>query len=249
MQRHDALLYAQTSAYRTKLQRARDSIAEALAFTPSWYVSVSGGKDSTCVRSLVLEQQPSMPCVAYVQKWMLPETVVYLKSLPALTAVASRDIQDAEYHDQRWRDEEEARAVWPSMTWLESTGIAADQRYGRQEHGAFLGLRADESRGRRMNARTRGACYWNQTSEQWIAQPIAHWSVLDVWAYILTEAIPYNAAYDVLDRLGVPLERQRVAEFMIDRVMSRGTLATLKRGWPEVFNRFVIDHPEARNYV
>jgi 3'-phosphoadenosine 5'-phosphosulfate sulfotransferase (PAPS reductase)/FAD synthetase len=245
----EAHLHARTAAYRSAVARTERILDDAFQRVPSWYVSLSGGKDSTVVLSLCRQRQPGLPAVAFVQRWMLPETVTYLQTIPNRYPVASRDTGDREYRDGRWRDEAEARSVWADVTWLPWHDAAADHRYGRDEAGAFLGLRADESRGRRMNARTRGANYYNETSSQHICTPIVHWSVRDVWAYLVTNEVPYNAAYDVLAALGVPLDRQRVAEFAVERVIQYGTLATLKRGWPQVWNAFVEEHPEVSAYV
>jgi 3'-phosphoadenosine 5'-phosphosulfate sulfotransferase (PAPS reductase)/FAD synthetase len=244
-----ARAYAATRQHQAAVLAAQRIIDAAYDRTPHWYVSVSGGKDSTVVLDLVRQIVPDAPAVAFVQKWMLPETIAYLRSVSDLAPVAARDVGDLEYTDGRWRDETEARAVWPAVTWLPWTDAAADHRYGRREDGAFLGLRADESRGRRMNMRTRGVLYHNQTADQLVCTPIVRWTVADVWAYVLSRNIPYNAAYDVLERLGVPRQRQRIAEFSIERVVQFGTLAILKRGWPNVWNAYAEEHPDARSYA
>lgn len=192
--------------------------------------------------------RPELPAVAYVQKWRLPETTSYLRSIANLRVVCSRDTRDTEYSDERWSCEAEARAEWPSCEWLESDRAGVDLNYGQQEIGAILGLRADESARRRVHLRARGVIY-ESVDGRVQCNPIAWWSALDVWAYIHSRSTNYNLAYDVLERLGVPLERQRIAEFMIDRVIGYGTLTVLKQGWPDLFNRFAEAHPEARAYA
>ena len=52
-----------------------------------------------------------------------------------------------------------------------------------------------------------------------------------------------------MSEIGVPLEQQRIGPLAVDSVLGYGQLAILKRGWPDVFNRYAARHPEARNYV
>jgi 3'-phosphoadenosine 5'-phosphosulfate sulfotransferase (PAPS reductase)/FAD synthetase len=171
-----------------------------------------------------------------------------LKRVPNLAAVASRDIKDKEYSDGRWANETAARAIWPNCAWLTTESPACDVNYGRTEAGAFLGLRADESAIRRMNLRMRGTLC-ELRNGLWHCCPVANWAVLDIWAYILSRKIDYNRAYDRMESLGIDLDRQRIAEFSIERVTQYGTLAILKRGWPGLWNEYAGAHPEARNYA
>ena len=83
----------------------------------------------------------------------------------------------------------------------------------------------------------------------WQCNPIAHWTVMDVWAYIHIHAIAYNKAYDILTALRVPLDEQRIGALAQRTVLGYGQLEILKRGWPDLFNRFAARFPEARAYV
>jgi 3'-phosphoadenosine 5'-phosphosulfate sulfotransferase (PAPS reductase)/FAD synthetase len=61
--------------------------------------------------------------------------------------------------------------------------------------GSFLGLRADESRARRMNVLVHGDDYVRADGVA-IALPIARWSGDDVWAYITRHNLPSLRIYD-----------------------------------------------------
>lgn len=244
--REACLLYAKTREHRAKIERAERVIVDALSLASSWYVALSGGKDSTCVLDLVRRQAPETPAVTSISRWRLPETTAYLESVPNLALVADDESHGLDWA-ANWDSQEQAAKEMPAATW--TADHPQRRSLGRSEAGCFLGLRADENRTRRLLLRSRGPLYFCETTGKHHCHPLAWWTVQDVWAYVLSREIPYSRAYDVLDHIGVPLERQRIGEFAIDRALGYGQLAILKRGWPQVWNQYAAAHPEARAYV
>ena len=112
--------------------------------------------------------------------------------------------------------------------------------------GYFYGLRADESSKRRKLRSIRGH-YFQIKSGLWVCQPITNFTYEDVWAYIVSEDIPYNALYDLMwDR---PECQQRVADYALVKEANNGTVAYLKMTHPELFNHIVSKTNEFREYV
>ena len=70
---------------------------------------------------------------------------------------------------------------------------------------AIVALRREESlrRRRRMDAGTAGI---KRGRESW---PMADWTWLDVWAYIVEHGIPYHPVYDRQAELGIGYDRSR----------------------------------------
>jgi predicted phosphoadenosine phosphosulfate sulfurtransferase len=110
-------------------------------------------------------------------------------------------------------------------------------------------LRQDEATHRRLYIQRSGLLHYNERRDAWQCCPLARWSVLDIWTYIHSNSVPYNAAYDVLTRIGIPIAEQRIGPFAVDRALGYGQLAVLRRGWPDLFNRFAARYPEARGYA
>jgi phosphoadenosine phosphosulfate reductase len=239
--RKDALLYARTRQHAATVERAQRIVTEALAVAPSWYVAFSGGKDSTCVLHLVREQAPDTAAQFSARQWDLPETLDTLAGTPNLRRTAHHDMDGSDWLPS-WDSPELARQN--GAVWLERDEYKLTR--GAHEDGVFLGLRSAENEYRRRHLLRFGPLF-RCASGMWHANPIAAWSVLDVWAYILSRDVPYNRAYDVMERLGVSLGMQRIGPF--SRALNAGSLAILKRGWPEVFNRLSAAHPEARAYA
>lgn len=60
--------------------------------------------------------------------------------------------------------------------------------------GSFIGLRAEESRARKINAAVKGELY-QLKSGVWHCCPLAWWTVLDVFAYLVSNNIEINPCY------------------------------------------------------
>lgn len=243
MARRDALkLRAALPEFKRRVVEAQRLIERMLEVASAPYVALSGGKDSTVVRDLVCRQTPDTPCIYVDDEWRLPETDAYLSAIPNLRRVAKRG-EHAEWFTA-WDEKKPSDAEWLGddyrPDWARAT-LGYD--------GCFLGLRIEENTRRRLYLRRYGPLHFNQRRDAWQCSPIAKWSTADVWTYILSRDIPCNTAYDVLERIGVPLEEQRIGPFAVERALGYGQLAILKRGWPDLFNRFAEKYPEARSYV
>jgi 3'-phosphoadenosine 5'-phosphosulfate sulfotransferase (PAPS reductase)/FAD synthetase len=245
MKRSDALLYARTREHAWKLRQAREAVSKARSKSPSWYVAFSGGKDSTCVLSLVRSVMPDAPAVTSVRQWDLPETDALLAETPNLRRVTYEGFNNNEAWVARWDSNDQARLRHPGIQFLDTREEIVAR--GSTEEGVFLGLRADEAAYRRRHLNSQGTLFHCAKTGKWHSNPIAWWTVLDVWAYLLVNSIAYNRAYDVMERIGLPLEDQRIGPF--DAALGAGALAIIKRGWPEHFNRIAARHPEARSYA
>lgn len=237
------LLHATLPTHRRKVERAREIVRQALATCPSWYVAFSTGKDSTCVLALVREQASATVANHSLHQRMLPESSAYLERTTNVRLVAYQDFDGTDWA-QRWSSRQAAEDA--GARWLEEDEIATR---GASEEGVFLGLRADENSYRRVHLRSLGTLYHAQNTGKWHCNPIAWWSVEDVWAYILSNAIDYNAAYDKLDAMGVEPQRQRIGPLVVERVVGRGQIAMLRRGWPDIYRNLAFQFPEVSSYT
>ena len=109
--RKDALEWSRLRAFRHKVDRARLLVDQAFQVNSSWYVALSGGKDSTCVLDLVRAAQPDTPAQFSAREWELPETVEYLRSVPNLRKTAYMGHDGEHEWAQRWTDEAAYRRI------------------------------------------------------------------------------------------------------------------------------------------
>lgn len=77
-------------------------------------------------------------------------------------------------------------------------------------NGTIIGLRKEESNGRKINYYLRGYEYYNKRELANILQPIVNWSVLDVFSYLFTNNVPINPIYFKAKKMGFDFKFVRV---------------------------------------
>jgi len=103
-------------------------------------------------------------------------------------------------------------------------------------------LRAEESGGRRRNAMSRGELY-EGADRTWYCEPLQFWRVADVWAYIASRGLEYNAAYDRMAEANIPRESQRIGTLLGGRGIGMGRYALMRRAEPRRWQELVREFP------
>jgi len=112
-----------------------------------------------------------------------------------------------------------------------------------------LGLRAQESGARRMNAWKRGMLYFVEGLGVWHLCPLAFWTERDVWAYIASRGLRYHPAYDRMAELGIPRERWRISTAMGVTQAREGGLSVWRQIEPQMYNALVQDFPMLASFT
>lgn len=178
--------WAETDAHRAAVERARSTITEALARSQRPYVAYSGGKDSTVLAHLVLEQAPETMVLHWdYGRAFVPEPV-FREILANARAIGARNlrVETSPLYQKLGR---QARNVLGRHY----IGRLLPQLAAEGYDLAFVALRAEESLKRRRRIRTERMI--GPVRECW---PLADWSWRDVWAYIVANELPYLSLYD-----------------------------------------------------
>lgn len=136
--------------------------------------------------------------------------------------------QDADWHTQRKRGKSDIRELLPQ---------------GRD--GVWLGLRADESGGRRMSLRSQGLVYQyagtrtDPLAGTWRFCPLAWWSDRDVASYCVTHGLPLPQAY-----AWTGIEATRTTMRLTGDAMRGNALQQLRVRDPERFRALLARFPE-----
>lgn len=194
------LAHSETPEYRRALREAEETIASALARAQKPYVAFSGGKDSTALLHLVLQQQPDVMVLhwdygRHFMPWPLEREV---RRNARLLGARHLRIESSPLYERLGR---QAYNIWGKVFLGQVAPALAREGYDL----AFVGLRAEESWARR--ARIRRQRYLSAIPECW---PLASWTWLDVWAYIISNKLPYPSYYDQVGEL-VGYDRARFA--------------------------------------
>lgn len=232
LRREDAL-HARTSGFRNRVARAETETATVLAEFAAPWVAFSGGKDSLVALALAARARPETTALWTDDELEYPEQSGYIPA--ACAALGARLVvkTGTQMHDgwftpwtdaPFWREPGAETIVTRERAWQVRERLGGDV--------TVLGTRKAESRARRIGLSRWGALH--ETRDRgWHAHPLANWLTADVWAAIAAWGLPYNPVYDVLARVGVPRDLQRVGPLPL----SPGWV--LRAGWPADYRRLV----------
>lgn len=230
-ERRQHLVYAKLSTYARRKELARAILERGLALTQHPYVACSFGKDSAVLLHMALQLNPTID-VRFL-RWAY-ETE-YLGDYDTVIAA--------------WRD----RYPQLNLTTLELHRTSLEQRVGGRfdqlaaltpADGVLIGLRAEESRGRRMTLRVHGDVYQTASGMVRIC-PLAWWTTQDVASYCLEHDLPLLNTYageGISARTSARVPRG-------DHGIRSQALSSLKRRDPSAFAALAEQYPEVFLYV
>jgi phosphoadenosine phosphosulfate reductase len=124
-------------------------------------------------------------------------------------------------------------AGWHATGTLEAGFAEAEETVGTSRR--MIGLRADESGGRKISMRHRGLATENS------CRPLGWWSVQDVFAYLASRHLPVHPAYAMLGGGRWPREHLRVASLGGRRGDQFGRAEWEREYYGDVLNRLAAD--------
>jgi 3'-phosphoadenosine 5'-phosphosulfate sulfotransferase (PAPS reductase)/FAD synthetase len=220
------LIHARSKSFREKVEKANKLITEVLLKSEKPAIAFSTGKDSTVVYHLVKDIAPDIDAFHYDDEFMLQESKHYLERIGNV----------------KIKKIEEAHTEWFITNEGQNDNV-------KEFDTIFLGMRAAENGYRKRHLAKMGLAYYAKKYNQIICNPIAWWSIEDVWAYIFSTKRDYNQAYRVMHEKGISVEKQRIGPFANRRAIQYGQLANLKKCFPNDYNQFIKKYPEAKGYV
>jgi len=247
--RRQCQLYAHLNGFGWRIKQARATVAEALEKMQNPYIAFSTGKDSAVMAHLIWQQAPSVRAVYFDADCAFPESTALLERYEAASHPIVRWPCESILETMRriggpTSDRCEAETM-RSTVYRPIKSLLTEYRFD----GVFLGLRDEESPGRRKLAQVRGLLFWQKRDALWECLPVARLTYMDIWAYIVTNGVDYCAVYDKQMELGLDPEDCRLSYWAGETKRRWGRWAILKRGWPELFNSFAAEFPEVRGYV
>ena len=187
-------------------------------------LSFSGGKDSTVTADLAIKalSDPYLVHIFGNTTLEFPMTIEYAeryrKTHPnAIFQIAKNDEQD--FYDVCNKIGPPARMMRWCCSMFKTGPITRiiNSLYRSQQILTFYGIRKSESVSRSKYNRIEDSSDAIKIQQQTVASPIFFWKDIDIWLYILSEKIDFNAAYRLgYDRVGCwccPNNNQR-AQFL-----------------------------------
>lgn len=210
-------------------------------------VSFSGGKDCTVVAGLLRTLYPSAPLGFFDSGCDYPETYETIRVWGARTITPQRYLIDMlrEMGEWGYRGPAYTGTIYDCHAYL---FLEPDRQFTVAEGLAVTcwGLRAQESRTRRLYRDIHGPYHYSATREVTVCNPIMDWREKDVWAYIAGAGLPYNRIYDRYAALGLPRRAWRVSSILNTGGADRGKFAVLRQLHPDLFHALSAEFPEIR---
>jgi len=183
-------MWTKTEEYQNRIHEAEVIIQKALKKTNRQFVSFSGGKDSTVMLHLVLKQAKNILVLHWdYNRYYIPQEIEdkIICNAHKLGAKNIR-VETSILYKQLKRD-----AV--NVLGKELIGRLMPKMRAEGYDGCFLGLRSEEGCGRKARTKT-----WFEYHGEHVAPanifPIRSLKWLDVWAYIVSNSLPYLSVYD-----------------------------------------------------
>jgi len=213
-------------------------------------VSYSGGKDSTVTWDLVRQIVPGAPAAFFDCGCEYDETYEAVRYYGATVIKSEKSLIELCQYGGYWGydkpEDPDAEVDFfdfmvrePSEYFVESFDLQV----------ITMGLRAQESGGRRMSAYKRGTLY-SVADGTWHCCPLAHWTHDDIWAYIAGKGLYYNKIYDKMAALGIPREKWRVSALLgLCGARTEQRYVYLRQLAPRLFNKLAAMFPKIVSYT
>lgn len=248
-----ALAHAESRRHRQKVDSAKRTVDEAMTRVGSWVSMWSAGKDSTAMVCLLSEMGLNVPAISEKDDLDFPGEREYLEEISKRWGI-DLSIVSPEISLREWvranadrlsaGEDFHSRAAELSKEHFYSVVEAASAPYD----GIFLGLRQEESHGRRMNRATRGRLY-KRASGQWTCSPIVDWSGLDVMAYMASRDVDPLHVYKCVSFMHSREPWRIRKSWWIPGASSRyGGVAWLRRYYPSLYRDLSDMLPDASQY-
>jgi len=225
MDQRTALLYAQLKQYKVLVSKTSGFIRWALERVETPYVACSFGKDSSVMLDLVLKQRPEIPVVFASH----PETRILDNYDSVITEWIKKGIN---YHEIFCEG---------NLIKIKHAQREAMQNWSDSWDAFFVGIRKDESFGRRVSLKKYGMFHRLASGKIKIC-PMADWTTRDIAAYVISNDLPtlskYNSeGFSARTTSGIP--RTHVNE----------CLQSLKNRDLNAFNQLCKLFPDVNEYI
>ena len=225
MREKEALLYATMPEHRALVRKTKGFIRWALDRVENPYLACSFGKDSSVMLHLVLEQRPDIP-VVFVSRI---ETNLIDNYEEIIAAWGGINLHQVNFNQD-------------TLQFINKSVIRTAMESIKYNYDSyFIGLRAEESNGRRITLKKDGMFYKMADGLNRIA-PVGFWSTKDIAAYCVSNNLP------TLDKYKIEGFEARTTAGISSKTPHE-SLIYIRQNNIDAFNKILKLMPDARFYI
>jgi phosphoadenosine phosphosulfate reductase len=247
IQKKRYLVHSKLRSFKRKVKKSQEIIKESTKYGKV-AVSVSWGKDSVALADLVIKTIGPVPIMHMASSYRLPgfeHVEDYFRAITDVHIVDPEETVDEVIvrlmksglcyeHNQHKRQAAANPKKRKGVSWSKKNGIDVQ----------MLGLRAEESIGRRENVRAHGVIY-SKKSGTIISMPIIYWDVSDVWAYLISNDVPWHTLYDK-ETHGYTRDTLRNTGWLTTVDALEGRIVWLRYHYPDLYEKLATAFPRVR---
>ncbi len=233
LERAGYLAHARGRAFQRRVAEALEICQKGLELIGPHYIACSWGKDSLVMLHLAQQIKPD------VAVWHLAdEHEDLLDNYTEVEQIYKSQFGLPDYTRVIFGGDSVPENLERSKVWLDYPV-------------AFVGLRAEEHRYRRLVLKKYGPIHQYLSSARegtWRIAPVAWWSWRDIWAYIVLHNLPYLSSYDqelagshAVSRTSVHVPLERAGG---PKGMTMGRIAAIRERSPEYYAMIAQICPE-----
>ncbi len=226
-EKETALVYSKLMSFRNRVAKTEAFIKDALRQVKSPYIACSFGKDSAVLVDLVLKCNPETPVVFFSrgETYLVDD---YVRVINEWKTRGAFNLVEVVY--EGWLEQGDS---------TQSLSKVARDFEGYDSF--FVGLRAEESVGRRITLRKDGLFYQMKNGKKRIA-PLGFWNIDDIAAYTFSRDLPLLSKY-----MAEGITARTTAG--VARRFPQESLQSLKQRDISAYNTLLAKFPDARHYT
>ena len=250
-------LLSKSDRHKRLVSNTLETIHKALSNAGEWAISFSGGKDSTVLADLLSVAGWKGKGIYFVYSdYENPKENLqqvewagdhYGYDIHVVKRYGDYDCWKEVGHFFVIPETENEKSAMRKISNVRKT-VSREFMRSNGLRNLFIGMRKEESRTRQIVLRKKGMIYSTQIRDGLTCCPLANWKGSDIWAYIVSNDLPYLSIYD-LPYWNRERIRNELTVISCSNAVLRGEFLQYRIAYPDLFQKLKTEFPGVMMYT